>query len=267
MGQKLNTGGSKQQPAAGVASPIPTVNSLVGSTSLFNYKLLMLDNTNHHVNIRNHHHSNKCAPNSLLKPSQQQQQQQLANYANRLSSLSTTVSTFSASTSTSASTSENQSMTTSSSLLGGKHRATSTPKMSSQTTTISIKNSDSTSVEASNVEICNRFSTASTMSSISTSSPHPRGASSDDAIMSDDRRVLVVQKPPQPHPQPQPLTKQPTSQRADRRATTSKRASFKEKLSRINKRWSVSRLNESTTTTNSNTCNNQSSEKVWNMFV
>lgn len=226
MGQKLNSGiGKQQQQQQQTLQPPPTLNSLVGSTSLFNYKFLMLDDSTQNkpaslnrLNVR----AINLAPMSTTSPT---------SYSNRLSSLSTTVSTFSSST-------DNFVDTTTSSTM--RSRATSTPKM---TTT----SNDSNVNDRSRLHLFNRFSTASTMSSISSST----GSSPRQSQQPQQSDQIVVKKPPQ-------LVKSTSTgkERADRRAT-SKRASFKEKLSRINKRWSVSRLNEATASSGVNSNNDK----------
>lgn len=178
---------------------MPTLNSLVGSTSLFNYKLLMTDSG-----------IEKAAAATASTAT-----------AKRLSSLSTTISTTSSSTSYSITSSEVE--TTNSCRM--RSRATSTPKLGTSTSCVTVERPFS-----------NRFSTASTVSSISTTTnmtsllpPQPQSTISIAQDTTNMRKSKPDVKP---------------KERVDRRS--SKRASFKEKLSRINKRWSVSRLNETT---------------------
>lgn len=254
MGQKLNSGIGKQQQQQQQSSlqPPPTLNSLVGSTSLFNYKFLMLDESTQNTTPTSLSRLNVRAINLTPTPTTMAATSP-TSYSNRLSSLSTTVSTFSSSTTSDTTTNRSSSPsqftsiklvvtdnfvdTATSSTM--RSRATSTPKMTT------ITNDSNYSSDRSRLHLFNRFSTASTMSSISSSTSSPRQS------QQPQTEQIVLKKPPQ-------LVKSATTgkERADRRAT-SKRASFKEKLSRINKRWSVSRLNEATASSGVNSNNDK----------
>ena len=209
MGQKLTKSSQRNHPPT-QPFPVTNLNSLVGSTSLFNYKCLVLENT-----VPNKPSFAFAASHHRRRPE------------SVLSETNSSVDSSNISATTSTSTQQQSSSS----------QKTSTPKLDRrrQQLTVLVPPHD------------HRFSTLSNLSSISTAATATATATATETETVPDcgNSSVIVNRLNNSPPSPQQSSF--NMAKRNNEMVNNRRSSFKEKLSKINKRWSVSKLIQTST--------------------